>query len=173
MLNSADIKVQPWGTPVFILSHSLKVLCVLSFCFLFVKQLFIYLKAAFALNPYAPYLRTMNLGFQGWPDKGTLGTHAPPIIFRIKCALLTHGIFHPFFIAISSSHGLFFILHVCFITCPSGITAVITRTIVRPIILERANSLIFEDAGAKPQKNVIFCTLLLTFSKTGEAKVTL
>ena len=58
MLNSRGPNIEPCGMPVVILSHSLNVLFTLTLCCLFVRQLFIYLRAS-VLNPYAPNL-TIN-----------------------------------------------------------------------------------------------------------------
>ena len=49
MLNSSGPNIEPSGTPV-ILSSSLKFLFTLTICFLFIKLLFVYIKASVS-NP--------------------------------------------------------------------------------------------------------------------------
>ena len=61
MLNSRGPNIEPCGTAVVILSHSLNVLFTLTLCILFVKRLFMYLRP-FVSNPYAPNLANHSFG---------------------------------------------------------------------------------------------------------------
>ena len=57
-------------------------------------------------------------------------------------------------------------LNLCFITCPSRTTAIITKGRILSLKNSRgANPYIFKNVGVKIQKILVFRTLLLTFSK--------
>ena len=62
MLNSRGLNIDPCGTLVVILSHSLNVLFTLTLCFLFVRKLFMYLRASVS-NPFVPKLAINKLWF--------------------------------------------------------------------------------------------------------------
>ena len=72
MLNSSGPSIEPCGSTVVILYYSLRVFFTLILCFMFVKQLFMHLKASVS-NPHTPNLAIKKSWFNvskafAWTD---------------------------------------------------------------------------------------------------------